>query len=75
MHYTGHFEGFTAPDGLSFQDGRLRLVMHLDAGTAYQDVRSNDPGCCIGDMCWRCTCEYAGFSFPVVIDLDLTVQE
>jgi hypothetical protein len=69
------FTGFAAPDGLSYQDGRLRLVLHLDAASGYQDVVSSEPGCCIGDMCYRCSCDYTGFSYPLSLEIDVPVQE
>jgi hypothetical protein len=26
-------------------------------------------------MCWRCSCDYTGFSFPLALDIDVPVHQ
>jgi hypothetical protein len=60
-------------ESISFENGRIKATIHDQTTRVEQDIKSDESGCVSGDVGGECYCDYAGFTIPVVIDLDLSV--
>ncbi|WAS99373.1 hypothetical protein [Nannocystis punicea] len=70
------FRSETSPwllEAVVFEGGRFKLTAEIDVTEATQHVYSNSEACYTSDIGGQCRCEYAGFTIPTTIAIDLSL--
>ncbi|HEY0133106.1 MAG TPA: hypothetical protein VGB85_03475 [Nannocystis sp.] len=76
--FFGRIPDITDPaqfESFAITGGRLKATFHGELSSVQMTVYSDAEQCVDGDIAGRCDCTYDGFTLPVIVDLDLSIDD